>query len=149
MRMKRFCVGTDATLLVALLAALGFTDSAFAQPLTLNQALGLAYENNPQLNAQRAALRAIDEDVAKALGGWRPTVTMARRCSTFWNPIRAMNSSKPASRNSTASSRAHTALWPRADRDSPRSSPPRQNQNCCRSTSPERGQKSQDRRWNA
>ena len=74
MRIKKFCAGTDATLLVALLAALGFTDSAFAQPLTLNQALGLAYETNPQLNAQRAALRAIDEDVAKALGGWRPTV---------------------------------------------------------------------------
>src|SRR5882672_627762 len=69
MRM-RFCLGTNITLL----AILAFTGTAFAEPLTLNQALGLAYETNPQLNAQRAALRAIDEDVAKALGGWRPTV---------------------------------------------------------------------------
>src|SRR5882672_5376633 len=70
MRM-RFCLGTNITLL----AILAFTGSAFAETLTLNQALGLAYESNPQLNAQRAALRAVDEDVAKALGGWRPTVT--------------------------------------------------------------------------
>ena len=74
MRMKKFCVGTDATLLAALFATLGFTAPACAQALTLNQALGLTYENNPQLNAQRAALRAVDEDVAKALGGWRPTI---------------------------------------------------------------------------
>jgi outer membrane protein len=70
MRM-RFCLGTNITLL----AILAFTGSAFAETLTLNHALGLAYESNPQLNAQRAALRAVDEDVAKALGGWRPTVT--------------------------------------------------------------------------
>jgi hypothetical protein len=43
-----------------------------AEPFTLAQALGLAYETNPQLEAQRAALRATDEEVAKALAGWRP-----------------------------------------------------------------------------
>lgn len=74
MRMKKYCVGADTTLLVALFASLGFSDAASAQALTLSQALGLTYENNPQLNAQRAALRAVDEDVAKALGGWRPTI---------------------------------------------------------------------------
>ena len=69
-----FHAGADATLVMALLATLGLTNAAFSETLTLNQALGLAYETNPQLQAQRAALRAIDEDVAKALGGWRPTV---------------------------------------------------------------------------
>ena len=74
MPIRIFHAGADATLVMALLATLGLTNAAFSETLTLNQALGLAYETNPQLQAQRAALRAIDEDVAKALGGWRPTV---------------------------------------------------------------------------
>lgn len=41
----------------------------------LNTALAQAYQNNPQLNAQRAATRAVDENVAIALGGYRPRVT--------------------------------------------------------------------------
>ncbi len=42
---------------------------------TLPIALVQAYVNNPQLNAQRAATRAIDENVSIALGGYRPRVT--------------------------------------------------------------------------
>src|SRR5712691_7431856 len=42
---------------------------------TLEQALVQTYQNNPQLNAQRAAARAVDESVAIALGGYRPRVT--------------------------------------------------------------------------
>jgi outer membrane protein len=42
---------------------------------TLNGALVQSYVNNPQLNAQRAATRAVDENVAIALGGYRPRVT--------------------------------------------------------------------------
>src|SRR5262249_31371414 len=41
----------------------------------INYALIQAYQNNPQLNAQRAAARAIDEGVATALAGYRPRVT--------------------------------------------------------------------------
>jgi outer membrane protein len=41
----------------------------------MNTALSQAYQNNPQLNAQRAATRAVDENVAIALGGYRPRVT--------------------------------------------------------------------------
>jgi outer membrane protein len=41
----------------------------------INYALIQAYQNNPQLNAQRAAMRAIDEGVATALAGYRPRVT--------------------------------------------------------------------------
>jgi outer membrane protein len=41
---------------------------------TLETALGQAYYNNPQLNAQRAAARVTDENVAIALGGYRPRV---------------------------------------------------------------------------
>jgi outer membrane protein len=42
---------------------------------TLEGALVLAYRNNPQLNAQRAATRAADENVPTALAGYRPRVT--------------------------------------------------------------------------
>jgi len=42
---------------------------------TIEQALARAYENNPQLNAQRAIVRQSDEGVAQALSGYRPTLT--------------------------------------------------------------------------
>ncbi len=41
---------------------------------TLEDALVAAYLTNPNLEAQRAALRATDELVPQALGGWRPTL---------------------------------------------------------------------------
>src|SRR5437868_1785923 len=43
--------------------------------LTLLEALAIAYETNPQLAAQQASLRATDEGVAIANGGWRPTIS--------------------------------------------------------------------------
>ncbi len=46
-----------------------------ARAETLLQALASAYANNPTLNAQRAALRATDEGVPQALGGYHPTVS--------------------------------------------------------------------------
>ena len=42
---------------------------------TMASALARAYENNPQLNAQRAIVRQIDEGVAQALSGYRPTLS--------------------------------------------------------------------------
>jgi len=42
---------------------------------TLNAALAAAYKNNPQLNAQRAQVRATDEAVPQALSGYRPQVS--------------------------------------------------------------------------
>ncbi|HYZ42229.1 MAG TPA: TolC family outer membrane protein, partial [Stellaceae bacterium] len=44
------------------------------QAQTLTEALAEAYNNNPQLLAQRALLRATDEQVPQALSFWRPTV---------------------------------------------------------------------------
>jgi len=41
---------------------------------TMEGALVQAYQNNPQLNSQRAATRAIDENVPTALAGYRPRV---------------------------------------------------------------------------
>ncbi|MBM3515568.1 MAG: TolC family outer membrane protein [Alphaproteobacteria bacterium] len=43
---------------------------------TLPEALGLAYQNNPTLQAARAQLRSVDESVPLALSGWRPSLTV-------------------------------------------------------------------------
>ena len=47
-----------------------------AQADTLEWALVQAYQNNPSLNAQRAALRATDENVPQALSGYRPKLSL-------------------------------------------------------------------------
>jgi outer membrane protein len=54
-------------------AAMLFASTA-APAQTLTQALAEAYNTNPTLLAQRALLRATDEQVPQALSGWRPTV---------------------------------------------------------------------------
>jgi outer membrane protein len=43
---------------------------------TLAEAITLAYQTNPTLQSQRAALRAIDEDLIQAESGLRPTATL-------------------------------------------------------------------------
>jgi outer membrane protein len=53
-------------------------DIAGAGPLaaeTIETALAKAYQNNPQLNAQRAIVRETDENVPAALSGYRPTIS--------------------------------------------------------------------------
>jgi outer membrane protein len=42
---------------------------------TMESALAKAYQDNPQLNAQRAIVRQNDEGVAQALSGYRPTLS--------------------------------------------------------------------------
>ncbi len=49
----------------------------FATADTLPLALTLAYRNNPQIVAQRAAVRAADEAVPQALSGYRPHVNLS------------------------------------------------------------------------
>ncbi len=43
---------------------------------TIEGALIRAYQNNPQLNAQRASVRSTDENVPQALSGYRPRVAV-------------------------------------------------------------------------
>ena len=73
-------VFTGAAAAVLLLACMGPTP-ALAD--TIEAALVRAYQNNPQLNAQRASVRATDENVPQALSGYRPRVaiTAQRRLS--------------------------------------------------------------------
>src|SRR6516162_2832151 len=54
---------------------------AYAGPMpaladTIEAALVRAYQSNPQLNAQRAQVRATDENVPQALSGYRPKVAL-------------------------------------------------------------------------
>ncbi|MES2196921.1 MAG: TolC family outer membrane protein [Pseudomonadota bacterium] len=64
---------TGAAAAVLLLAWMGPTP-ALAD--TIEAALVRAYQNNPQLNAQRASVRATDETVPQALSGYRPRVAV-------------------------------------------------------------------------
>jgi outer membrane protein len=67
--------GRNAIAGVAALAlALGFVETGRAD--TIEAALVRAYQNNPQLNAQRASVRATDENVPQALSGYRPRVSI-------------------------------------------------------------------------
>jgi outer membrane protein len=64
----------EAALAVCAVAAALCPSPAPAE--TIESALVKAYQNNPQLNAQRASVRAIDEGVPQALSGYRPRVTV-------------------------------------------------------------------------
>ncbi len=57
-----------------LLFSLAASGSTRAEPVTLEQAWAQAYRNNPSLEAQRASLRAVDEQVSQALSNWRPSI---------------------------------------------------------------------------
>lgn len=59
---------------VVLVAAAAFVGGP-ACAETLQSALASTYQSNPQLDAERARLRATDEGVAQAEGQFRPTIT--------------------------------------------------------------------------
>lgn len=67
---------TGSSRLVALLLSTAlFVPSANAAD-SLTDALVKAYQSNPELLAERANLRATDEQVAQAIAQWRPTITI-------------------------------------------------------------------------
>src|SRR5881409_3612966 len=49
---------------------------------TIEAALVRAYQNNPQLNAQRAQVRFTDENVPQALSGYRPRIALTASAGT-------------------------------------------------------------------
>ena len=55
--------------------ALAAPGAAPARAETLADAVALAYQSNPGLQAARAQLRALDETYVQSRAGWRPTVT--------------------------------------------------------------------------
>src|SRR5437660_8592747 len=71
--MRGVKVVTGAAAAVLLMAHVG---SMPALADTIEAALVRAYQNNPQLNAQRAQVRSTDENVPQALSGYRPKVAL-------------------------------------------------------------------------
>ncbi|MDB5555605.1 MAG: tolC, partial [Rhizobium sp.] len=51
---------------------------------TIFDAMAKAYENNPDLNAARAGLRATDEGVTIAKAGWRPQISAFAQNTQTW-----------------------------------------------------------------
>jgi outer membrane protein len=74
MRLARLSKGATLVLAAAAMAASAAIGSS-AHAETLNQALAAAYKYNPRLDAERARLRATDEEVARANSGYRPVIT--------------------------------------------------------------------------
>ncbi len=88
--MARSMVRAGAVVLGTL--ALSLT-AASASAETLNEALATAYANNPTLQAARAQLRQVDEQVPQALSNWRPTVDVEGSIGKEWeqDTIRGAN----------------------------------------------------------
>src|SRR4051812_31440652 len=79
----------------AIAGAMLFCQPALAD--TLEQALAYSYVNNPQINSQRAVVRAIDEGVPTALAGYRPRVAVTANAGTqsLSSTIREIGSTTP------------------------------------------------------
>ncbi|MCP3383110.1 MULTISPECIES: TolC family outer membrane protein [unclassified Bradyrhizobium] len=71
-----------------LLAAIAGPAPALAD--TIEAALVRAYQNNPQLNAQRAQVRSTDENVPQALSGYRPKVNVTLGTGYQYQDIQAV-----------------------------------------------------------
>jgi outer membrane protein len=88
---RRRSIGAAIPVYIALLVACFAASPHEAAAETIEAALARAYENNPQLNAQRAIVRQTDEGVPQALSGYRPTIsataTVGREYSNFKNVI--------------------------------------------------------------
>jgi outer membrane protein len=65
--------------------------SVAARADTLESALAQAYLNNPQLNAQRASVRATDENVSQALSGYRPRMSATANVAAQTNNVVTRN----------------------------------------------------------
>ena len=60
---------------IGFLSVSGVMSFSTVQADNLDKALIRAYVKNPTLNAQRASLRSTDEDVSRAISGFRPRIT--------------------------------------------------------------------------
>jgi outer membrane protein len=85
-------VVTGAAAAVLLLA---FSRPTSALADTIEAALVRAYQTNPQLNAQRALVRATDEGVPQALSGYRPKVAITASAGYQYTDTHSILASTP------------------------------------------------------
>jgi outer membrane protein len=90
--MRGVKVVTGAAAAGLLMAYIGLTP-AFAD--TIEAALVRSYQNNPQLNAQRAQVRATDENVPQALSGYRPRVAVTASAGTQYTDTLVTSGGSP------------------------------------------------------
>ena len=91
---------TGAAVSVLMLALAGPTP-ALAD--TIEAALVRAYQNNPQLNAQRAQVRSTDENVPQALSGYRPRVNLSLTTGYQYQDIQAVQKGQSIHANNLGS----------------------------------------------
>ncbi len=85
-------LATGAAAAVLLTAFVGSTPSLAD---TIEAALVRAYQNNPQLNAQRAQVRSIDENVPQALSGYRPKVALTGSAGYQYTDVNTTSGGSP------------------------------------------------------
>ena len=56
-----------------------------------------SYQNNPQLNAQRALVRSTDENVSQALSGYRPKVAVTASGGEQYTDTNTTSAGQPTS----------------------------------------------------
>jgi outer membrane protein len=88
---------------VATLAAIAVATASEPRAETLADAIALAYQSNPNLQAQRASLRATDEVYVQAVAGFRPTASVQAQAN-------AGNSSETFGQTVTGESTASGAV---------------------------------------
>lgn len=76
--------GTGAARGVIALIAIVLCSTVPAGATTLQEALSQAYRDNPTLNAERARVRSVDENVPQAKSGYRPTVSATADIGREW-----------------------------------------------------------------
>jgi outer membrane protein len=106
--MRGVKVFTGAAAAVLLLACMGPTP-ALAD--TIEAALVRSYQNNPQLNAQRAQVRFTDENVPQALSGYRPKVAITASAGYQYTDTNVTSGGAP---NQLLRSEIHGANAPRS-----------------------------------
>jgi outer membrane protein len=101
-------VFTGAAAAVLLLALMG---PAPVLADTIEAALVRAYQNNPQLNAQRASVRSTDENVPQALSGYRPRVAVTASAGYQYTDVQTVTGGGP---NNILRTDIHGANAPRS-----------------------------------
>jgi outer membrane protein len=103
------CGGLSFVALAGFFAAFA---PASPQAQTLTQALADTYNTNPQLLAQRALLRATDEQVPQALANWRPTVSFTGQVGMTTSSLEAPPTAAELAARANNSRRTHAITRP-------------------------------------
>lgn len=84
MKIDKRILGSSA-LRAILVGAVVAAAAGSASAETIESALARAYQNSPLVNASRAGLRATDENVPRALSGYRPRISATADIGSTWS----------------------------------------------------------------